>query len=140
MTDTLLAGPLSHLERGDQVTKGARSSRVSVCASVCMSTGGSELPCGQTAIECPIPAGQVVLPGGVRSNSNLLSTASDFLTRWENLKLPYIDFLSCPTETNATPYIIYHIMYHIIYSKYILSGSQSNTSIHAQANALSYGL
>lgn len=36
--------------------------------------------------------------------------------------------------------IILYIIYHIIYSKYTISGNQSNTSIHAQANALSYGL
>ena len=37
----------------------------------------------------PVPAGRAALRGGGGSSNNLLSTASNFLPRWENLTLSH---------------------------------------------------
>lgn len=65
-TNSPLTRPLLHLGWKAQPAKGTHSfGPESVCASVCVCV--SELPCGQTAIECPIQAEQVALPRGVKN-------------------------------------------------------------------------
>lgn len=112
--------------------RGEHSSRPkAACRSVCVS--GLELPCGQTATECPIQDDQVALAGGVGSNNDLLSTVSHLLPRWENWSYPILTLYHIPhqqmlheihipntfdLEIRATPVSVLRVMlYYMDYSQ-----------------------